>query len=206
MWLLCLQGNVYIIIFLLLLPLQRLQEEITKMSPSLERNAMYLKSVSIFLLISFSIWKVYPCLLLNLKNSEISFLFLQLVKTQPSACLLDCSNGQIFLQREGVCQCKSPQGLSWVTKLGGTVVTIVVIWTILYCLFILKDVKFPLMLDVYELCTTELQEKMLPIRSKFKDVEDKKLEKQQQKVKSIYGWQKIFNFCFFNLHFSHFFC
>ncbi|TKS79707.1 Ubiquitin carboxyl-terminal hydrolase 14 [Collichthys lucidus] len=47
---------------------------------------------------------------------------------------------------------------------------------------VLKDVKFPLMLDVYELCTSELQEKMLPIRSKFKEVEDKKLEKQQQKV------------------------
>lgn len=45
-----------------------------------------------------------------------------------------------------------------------------------------KDVKFPLMLDVYELCTTELQEKMLPVRSKFKEMEDKKLEKQQQKV------------------------
>ncbi|KAG8014237.1 Rho-associated protein kinase 1, partial [Nibea albiflora] len=44
------------------------------------------------------------------------------------------------------------------------------------------DVKFPLMLDVYELCTSELQEKMLPIRSKFKEVEDKKLEKQQQKL------------------------
>lgn len=38
------------------------------------------------------------------------------------------------------------------------------------------------MLDVYELCTAELQEKMLPIRSKFKEIEDKKLEKQQQKV------------------------
>lgn len=47
---------------------------------------------------------------------------------------------------------------------------------------VVQDVKFPLMLDVYELCTTELQEKMLPIRSKFKEVEDKKLEKQQQKV------------------------
>uniref|UniRef100_A0A3P9NJV8 Ubiquitin carboxyl-terminal hydrolase n=1 Tax=Poecilia reticulata TaxID=8081 RepID=A0A3P9NJV8_POERE len=47
---------------------------------------------------------------------------------------------------------------------------------------VLKDVKFPLMLDVYELLTPELQEKMLPIRSKFKEMEDKKLEKQQQKV------------------------
>lgn len=42
------------------------------------------------------------------------------------------------------------------------------------------------MLDVYELCTAELQEKMLPIRSKFKEVEDKKLEKQQQKARLIY--------------------
>lgn len=41
------------------------------------------------------------------------------------------------------------------------------------------------MLDVYELCTAELQEKMLPIRSRFKEVEDKKLEKQQQKVEPL---------------------
>lgn len=54
--------------------------------------------------------------------------------------------------------------------------------TFFMCVYLFKDVKFPLMLDVYELCTAELQEKMLPIRSKFKEVEDKKLEKQQQKV------------------------
>lgn len=47
------------------------------------------------------------------------------------------------------------------------------------------------MLDVYELCTAELQEKMLPLRSKFKEVEDKKLEKQQQKVEPL-----IFGFYF----------
>lgn len=41
------------------------------------------------------------------------------------------------------------------------------------------------MLDVYELCTSELQEKMLTIRSRFKEVEDKKLEKQQQKVRPL---------------------
>lgn len=46
-----------------------------------------------------------------------------------------------------------------------------------------QDVKFPLMLDVYELCTSELQEKMVAVRSKFKEIEDKKLEKQSQKVK-----------------------
>ncbi len=36
------------------------------------------------------------------------------------------------------------------------------------------------MLDVFELCTAELQEKMVSVRSKFKKVEDKKLEMQQQ--------------------------
>lgn len=41
------------------------------------------------------------------------------------------------------------------------------------------------MLDVYELCTPELQEKMVSIRSKFKDMEDRKLEQQQQKVRFL---------------------
>lgn len=39
------------------------------------------------------------------------------------------------------------------------------------------------MLDVYEMCAPELQEKMVTVRSKFKDMEDRKLEKQQQKVR-----------------------
>ncbi|KAM5157962.1 ubiquitin carboxyl-terminal hydrolase 14 [Mantella aurantiaca] len=39
---------------------------------------------------------------------------------------------------------------------------------------VLKDVKFPLMLDIYELCTPELQEKMVSFRSKFKELEDNK--------------------------------
>uniref|UniRef100_A0A672ZU78 Ubiquitin carboxyl-terminal hydrolase n=1 Tax=Sphaeramia orbicularis TaxID=375764 RepID=A0A672ZU78_9TELE len=54
--------------------------------------------------------------------------------------------------------------------------------SVLKVLLKVGDVKFPLMLDVYELCTSELQEKMLPVRSQFKEVEDKKLEKQQQKL------------------------
>lgn len=59
-----------------------------------------------------------------------------------------------------------------------------------------KDVKFPLMLDVYELCTAEVQEKMGPVRSKFKVVEDKNLERAQQKV-CIYRSAQIIT-----LHFS----
>ncbi|KAJ2948597.1 hypothetical protein O0L34_g7852 [Tuta absoluta] len=41
---------------------------------------------------------------------------------------------------------------------------------------ILKDVKFPLDLDVYELCSPELQERLMPMRNKFKEIDDKKVE------------------------------
>uniref|UniRef100_A0A3Q3RCH8 Ubiquitin carboxyl-terminal hydrolase n=1 Tax=Monopterus albus TaxID=43700 RepID=A0A3Q3RCH8_MONAL len=92
----------------------RLQEEITKMSPTLERNALYIKSS---------------------KLSRLpAYLTIQMVRF-------------FYKEKESV-NAK-----------------------------VLKDVKFPLMLDVYELCTSELQEKMLPARSKFKEVEDKQLEK-----------------------------
>ncbi|XP_059090068.1 ubiquitin carboxyl-terminal hydrolase 14-like [Tigriopus californicus] len=38
---------------------------------------------------------------------------------------------------------------------------------------ILKDIKFPLLLDTFELCSEELQQKLVPMRKKFKDYEDK---------------------------------
>jgi len=41
------------------------------------------------------------------------------------------------------------------------------------------------MLDVFELCTEEIQEKMLPIRSKFTELEDETLEQQQKKVRPL---------------------
>ncbi|CAH2242264.1 jg25195 [Pararge aegeria aegeria] len=41
---------------------------------------------------------------------------------------------------------------------------------------ILKDVKFPLELDVYELCTPELQERLAPMRNRFKELEDASVE------------------------------
>ncbi|XP_044280184.1 ubiquitin carboxyl-terminal hydrolase 14 isoform X1 [Varanus komodoensis] len=55
---------------------------------------------------------------------------------------------------------------------------------------VLKDVKFPLMLDVYELCTPELQEKMGSYRSKFKDLEDKKVNQQPKNSSKGDGAQK----------------
>ena len=41
---------------------------------------------------------------------------------------------------------------------------------------ILKDIKFPLVLDVFELCSEELQQKLVPMRTKFKDHEDRLVE------------------------------
>ncbi|KAL1244713.1 Ubiquitin carboxyl-terminal hydrolase [Trichinella spiralis] len=46
---------------------------------------------------------------------------------------------------------------------------------------ILKDVKFPIELDVYDLCCDELKEKLLPMRAKLKLMEEKLLETAYQK-------------------------
>jgi len=60
---------------------------------------------------------------------------------------------------------------------------------------ILKDVKFPLLFDAFDLCTKRLQEKLTPMRLKFKEVEDaeteaklankdKPIDKEKEKEKS----------------------
>lgn len=41
---------------------------------------------------------------------------------------------------------------------------------------ILKDVKFPLDFDAFELCSPELQDKLSPMRQKFKEYEDQQIE------------------------------
>lgn len=41
---------------------------------------------------------------------------------------------------------------------------------------ILKDVKFPLDFDAFELCSSELQTKLIPMREKFKKYEDTLVE------------------------------
>ncbi|XP_044264460.1 ubiquitin carboxyl-terminal hydrolase 14 [Tribolium madens] len=51
---------------------------------------------------------------------------------------------------------------------------------------ILKDVKFPIDFDAFDLCTSELQEKLAPVRAKFKELEDAQVEaasKDKQKNK-----------------------
>ncbi|GMT31362.1 hypothetical protein PFISCL1PPCAC_22659 [Pristionchus fissidentatus] len=45
---------------------------------------------------------------------------------------------------------------------------------------ILKDVKFPMTLDLFDLCTPELQEKLRGNRDAFKTMEDAKIEKMRQ--------------------------
>ncbi|KAI8486436.1 Ubiquitin carboxyl-terminal hydrolase 14 [Branchiostoma belcheri] len=45
---------------------------------------------------------------------------------------------------------------------------------------ILKDVKFPMSLDLFDMCTSELQTKLEPVRSKFKEEEDRKVEEAQK--------------------------
>ncbi|KXJ12614.1 ubiquitin carboxyl-terminal hydrolase 14 [Exaiptasia diaphana] len=53
---------------------------------------------------------------------------------------------------------------------------------------ILKDVKFPLVLDVFDLCTEDLQNKLIPQRTKFKEMEDRKLEEARgMKAKADQG-------------------
>jgi len=45
---------------------------------------------------------------------------------------------------------------------------------------ILKDIKFPMMLDTFELCTDDLQQKLVPMRTKFKDHEDRIVEQSAE--------------------------
>lgn len=42
---------------------------------------------------------------------------------------------------------------------------------------ILKDIKFTMEFDAFELCSPELQKKLTPVREKFKEIEDANLEK-----------------------------
>ncbi len=53
--------------------------------------------------------------------------------------------------------------------------------------FVLQDVKFQMKLDMYDFCTPELQDKMLPIRRKYKEVEDKKIVSSPLHYLSMYS-------------------
>lgn len=43
---------------------------------------------------------------------------------------------------------------------------------------ILKDIKFPIDFDAFELCTPALQERLVPMRTRFKEFDDAELVRQ----------------------------
>lgn len=94
----------------------RLQETVTKFSPTLNRNAEYQKTSTI--------------------SRLPAYLTIQFVR--------------FFYKEKGAVNAK-----------------------------ILKDVKFPMQLDMFELCSEELQQRLIPMRSKFKELEDRKLDASQ---------------------------
>lgn len=51
-----------------------------------------------------------------------------------------------------------------------------------FSLILIKDVQYSVVLDVFDLCTPELQKSLLPIREKIKSAEDAKLERERAKV------------------------
>lgn len=46
---------------------------------------------------------------------------------------------------------------------------------------VLRDVKFQMVLDVFEFCTEPLKRRLLPIREKFKEMDERQLEEERQK-------------------------
>lgn len=46
---------------------------------------------------------------------------------------------------------------------------------------VLRDVKFQMVLDVFEFCTEPLKRRLLPMREKFKAMEERQLEEERQK-------------------------
>jgi ubiquitin carboxyl-terminal hydrolase 14 len=66
---------------------------------------------------------------------------------------------------------------------------------------VLRDVKFPVSFDAYDLCTKRLQDKLIPMREKFKEFEDgetqKKLSlKEKAAVKKDKNKKAVYPFSF----------
>lgn len=94
-------------------PLQRLKESISKNSPTLGRDAEYIKTMKV--------------------SRLPGYLTIQMVRFQ-------------FKQKDAI-NAK-----------------------------ILKDIKFPLLLDTFDLCSEELQQRLVPMRTRFKEHEDRIVE------------------------------
>jgi len=61
---------------------------------------------------------------------------------------------------------------------------------------ILKDVKFPIVLDVFELCSSDLQQKLIPNREKYKIMDDRLAEeaKDLKRGKPVDSKQKLISY------------
>ena len=63
----------------------------------------------------------------------------------------------------------------------------------MFPIFVQQDVKFPMSLDVFDLCSEELQQKLVPARTKFKEIEDKKVEEAAvREANKLLGKQNSF--------------
>ena len=51
------------------------------------------------------------------------------------------------------------------------------------CVYYVQDIKFPISLDMFELCADELQQRLMPARNRFKEQEDRRVV-QMEKVSS----------------------
>lgn len=49
---------------------------------------------------------------------------------------------------------------------------------------VLKDIKFGIEFDAFDLCSPELKDKLTPMRTKFKDVEDAAVLEKENKLKA----------------------
>lgn len=56
---------------------------------------------------------------------------------------------------------------------------------------VLKDIKFPVEFDAFELCTPALQEKLTPVRLQFKDMEDANLLKAAKLKENPKGVEEV---------------
>lgn len=101
-----------------------MQEQITKLSPTLQRDAVYTKTVSLFV-----------------RNKHLNNVFFFIFKSKISRlpAYLTVQFVRFYYKEKESINAK-----------------------------ILKDVKFPMKFDAFELCTTELQDKLSPMRLRFK--------------------------------------
>lgn len=136
---------------------QKMSEQITKLSQTLGRDAIYTKTVSTTMYTWLNLVLISYYIGLDNINCNIWIKYLKLIHW--SVCLLAT---KVFVTNSQSKISRLPAYL-----------------TVQFVRFyykekesinakILKDVKFPLELDVFELCSPELQERLAPMRTKFK--------------------------------------